>query len=100
MLSTIVKLILLITILGGLALAALGLVVALYRHKNKSSKEQLLLGQIARVVTPLTPDGAVIVEGELWPARSANRDSIVTDTVVQVVGSEDHLLLVKLHDVQ
>lgn len=93
-----VKLILLTAILALFALIALAIVIALYRHKRKSPGEVRLIGELCRVNTNLTPDGTVIVQGELWPARSIDGTFIAPPEPVRVVGTQDHLLLVKVHD--
>lgn len=90
------KLILLTAILALFALIALAIVIALYRHKRKSSGEVRLIGELCEVKTNLTPDGTVIVQGELWPARSIDGTFIAPPDLARVVGTQDHLLLVKV----
>ena len=90
------KLILLIAILGLFALIGLAIVIALYRHKRMSSGEVRLIGDLCQVKTSLTPDGTVIVQGELWPARSIDGTFIAPPDLARVVGTQDHLLLVKV----
>lgn len=92
-----VKLILLIAILALFALIALAIVIALYRHKRKSSGEVRLIGELCQLNTNLSPDGTVIVQGELWPARSIDGTFIAPPDLARVVGTQDHLLLVKIH---
>jgi membrane-bound ClpP family serine protease len=94
---SIVKLILLIAILALFALIALAIVIALYRHKRASLGEVRLMGELCQVNTNLAPEGTVIVQGELWPARSIDGTSIAPPDLVRVVGTQDHLLLVKVH---
>ena len=91
------KLILLTAILGLFALIALAIVITLYRHKKKSSGEVRLIGELCQVNTKLTPDGTVIVQGELWPARSVDGTFIGPPDLARIVGMQDHLLLVKVH---
>ena len=94
------KLILLIVILGSCALIALAVVVVLYHHKNKISKSTLMPGEKCRVISSLSPEGSVMINGELWRARSVDGKSIPSDSLVQIVGSADHLLLVDSLDRQ
>ncbi len=47
--------------------------------------------------TALNPDGAVLVDGELWVARSVKGRLIADATKVQVTGSVNHTLLVTPH---
>jgi membrane-bound serine protease (ClpP class) len=89
------KFALLMTILAGCALFALGVVVALYRHKHKVTNIHPLIGAQGEVITALAPDGTVLIKGELWAARSFDRTLISTTAHVEIAGSEDHLLLVK-----
>ena len=93
----IVKLIFLIAILAFVALSALAIVIALYRHKKTSAVDVHLIGELCQVNTHLTPEGTVLVQGELWPARSIDGNSIAPPSLVRIVGAEDHHLLVKVH---
>jgi membrane-bound ClpP family serine protease len=92
-----VKLILLTAILASFALIAVAIVIALYRHKKRSTGEIRLIGELCRVNTSLTPDGTVMVQGELWPARSIDGTFIAPPDLACIVGTQDHLLLVKVH---
>jgi membrane-bound serine protease (ClpP class) len=92
------KLVLLIAILAAVAASALGVVVALYRHKKASVGDMKLIGEIAEVDKELAPEGTVIVRGELWRAKSEDGDFLSAGTRVQVVGFENHLAVVKLPD--
>jgi membrane-bound ClpP family serine protease len=91
-----VKLILLTAILAFIALIALASVIALYRHKKTSAGQAQLIGELCRVNSNLTPDGTVIVQGELWPARSIDGTVVTPPSLVRIVGTQDHLLLVKV----
>ena len=91
------KFILLIAILASFALVALAVVIALYQHKKKSLGEVRLIGEVGQVNTNLSPDGSVMVQGELWPARSIDGTFIAPPNLVRIVGTQDHLLLVKVH---
>jgi len=73
--------------------------VALSRHQKAGSEDVILIGEIAMVDTKLDPEGAVIVCGELWRARSNDGGVISANAQVRVVGFEDHLALVEVCDV-
>ena len=92
------KIILLTAILAFFALIALAIVIALYRHKKTSAGELRLVGELCQVNTNLTPDGTVIVQGELWSARSIDGTVVAPPSLVRIVGTQDHLLLVKVHN--
>jgi membrane-bound ClpP family serine protease len=94
---TVVKLVFLIAILAFVGLIALAIVIALYRHKKTSAGEVHLIGELCHVNTHLTPDGTVLVQGELWPARSIDGNFIAPPSLVRIVGAQDHLLFVKVH---
>lgn len=94
----IVKFILLTAILAGFALIALAIVIALYRHKKTSAGELRLIGELCQVNTNLTPDGTVMVQGELWAARSIDGAVVAPRSMVRIVGAQDHLLLVKVQN--
>jgi membrane-bound serine protease (ClpP class) len=81
-------------ILVGFALAALLVVIALYRHKNSAAGEVKLIDAIGQVTSDLNPEGSVMVHGELWRARSATGVSITAPVRVRVVEARDHLLIV------
>lgn len=78
-----------------LAVAGGAVVFALWRHKQSGMGQVELVGVKALVQTELTPEGAVLVKGELWPARSFDGTSIAANERVEVAGIEGHLLLVK-----
>ncbi len=54
-----------------------------------------LIGSSGLISTELNPEGAVLVGGELWRARSIDGMRIAPQTTVQVVDLQGHLLLVK-----
>ncbi len=81
----------------------------LWRHKKAASGEVNLVGALASVEESLTPEGAVLVRGELWRARlkhsedateaGAYRRPIVgRGSHVRVVGASGYLLEVKSAD--
>ena len=92
------KLILLIAILASLAALSLLIVVILWRHKKAISADVRLIGETAEVCTRLEPEGAVLVQGELWRARSRSGGAVPASTQVMVVAVQGHLLLVEPHD--
>ena len=83
----------LVVILISLLLA--GLVVALALRKRFADRDLRLIGKPARVETPLTPDGTVIIGGELWSARSVNGLVIPSEYTVRVVAIDNLSLLVE-----
>ena len=63
--------------------------VALHSRRRKSSLKPLhLIGRLASVEKDLSPEGFVLVQGELWPARARGGASIVRGSAnVRVVGA-------------
>ena len=52
------------------------------------------LSSTAIVDSPLAPQGSVLIDGELWLARSASNILIPERVMVRVVGIQGHVLLV------
>ena len=82
-----------------LAVAACAAFVALAsrRHKQGARGDVQLIGRVATVERDLCPDGAVLVAGEVWPARSRT-GRVVTRAEsprVRVVGTSGHWLEVE-----
>jgi membrane-bound serine protease (ClpP class) len=77
----------------GLALTLL--IAAASRHKKAAHGELELMGALASVETTLTPEGSVIIRGELWRARSRTGGKLERGQTVRVVGASDHLLEVE-----
>ena len=75
-------------------LIALGAVALGARQKKRASRELNLMGHIGSVVSPLRPEGAVLVADELWRARAVAGDAIEGGRV-RVVGARGHLLEVE-----
>ena len=92
------KLILLIAILASLSTLSLLIVIALWRHKKAISADLKLIGERAEVSTTLEPQGAVLVQGELWPARSGDGGVVPVGTQVRIVAIHGHLLVVEASD--
>ncbi|MEP6718959.1 MAG: NfeD family protein [bacterium] len=86
----------LVTIVASLLL--LVLVAGLSLRKRFGNNDQQVVGKSARVETTLSPDGTVIVGGELWPARSIEGLIITRQHAVKVVGVDDLCLLVEASD--
>lgn len=79
-----------------LVTALLGLIVLASRHKKRAAGRLHLIGAIARVETDLRPEGAVLVGGELWQARTSDeREVILRGSRARVVGARGHLLEVE-----
>ena len=77
-----------------LGLMLIGLVAALSLRKRLANPDLRLIGESCRVETTLTPEGTVIIRGELWPARST--DGVITSQRrVRVVGVNNLALLVE-----
>lgn len=79
----------------GLLLAVLA---AVSRHKKSAAGKLSLIGSSALITSELNPEGAVLVGGELWRARSTDGTRIAAQTSVHVVDLQGHLLLVKRSD--
>jgi len=92
------KLLILIGVLSLTAALSLAIVIALYRHKKAISTHSKVMGEVGKVSSDLMPEGAVLVHGELWRARSRNGSALPINTPVRVVGVEGHLLLVEVCD--
>ena len=70
-------------------------VAALSRHQKSAARPLQLEGRVAQVLTALEPEGAVLVGGELWHARTRNGDGIARGGRVRVVGARGHWLEVE-----
>jgi membrane-bound ClpP family serine protease len=79
----------------GLALACL--FVALRSRRGKKSAGNLsLINRTGSVIKPLNPEGAVMVGGELWRARTSSGERVACgEANVRVVGARGHLLEVE-----
>ena len=69
--------------------------VSLWKHKKSGMGPIQLLGARAYAQTELDPEGAVLIAGELWRARSLDGTKIAADEQVEVVQVQGHLLIVK-----
>lgn len=77
----------------GIALALF--VAALSRHKKAGMGELDLMGARAIVEATLEPEGSVLVQGELWRARTRAGDRIERGQEVRVIGADQYLLEVE-----
>jgi membrane protein implicated in regulation of membrane protease activity len=71
------------------------LVAAASRCKKNVVGELDLIGRIAIVEESLEPEGAVLVDGELWRSGARQEVPLPRGTRVRIVGARRHLLLVE-----
>lgn len=76
-----------------LVLAGLFFVAARSRRHKQRDGDLRLIGAHAAVATPLVPEGSVLIDGELWPARSRTGQHIPGGTVV-ITAASGYLLQV------
>lgn len=84
---------LLLKLLVPVVVCAALLLVALSRHKKQARRVAALPGRTGTVVEALRPEGAVLVDGELW--RAVAKDEEIPSGRVCVVGARGHLLEVR-----
>ncbi|HLL75491.1 MAG TPA: NfeD family protein [Pyrinomonadaceae bacterium] len=79
------------------AVCVIYIAVASRRHKQGARGEVNLVGQTGTVERDLRPDGAVLVAGEVWPARTRPGRTITRAECprVRVVGTEGYWLEVE-----
>ena len=80
--------------ISSFALFLVGLVALRSRHHKRHSLREPLINSPGVVEQSLTPQGAVLVHGELWLARSLDGAHIPANTKVIVVGTDRHLIVV------
>ena len=92
--------ILIIILLSSLCFGALLVYVVLSsRHHKAGASDLCLLGMNACVNTSLQPEGAVLLNGELWRVRLTHvSETLRPGQKVRVVGADGHLLLVEPAD--
>lgn len=71
--------------------------LAVSRHKKSATDQMSLVGLIGTVDKDLEPHGSVLIQGELWRASSSDGIRLATGLRIEVIGTRDHLLLVKRH---
>ena len=85
-----------VLIITGLVASCFSLIIAgLSRHQKSAGRQLELMGAIGAIEIALDPEGAVIVNGELWRARFTEGRGIKGEINVRVVGARGHLLLVE-----
>ena len=77
-----------------IALTIAVLVIVLSSHLHKRDPASPFLHSAGIVNAALSPNGSVIIKGEVWLARSVDGLCIPSKAPITVVGFEDHLLLV------
>jgi membrane-bound ClpP family serine protease len=75
-----------------------GIIVTVSRHKKSGTHDVKLVGSSGTVDTKLDPHGTVLIRGELWPASCNSGTELPPGCLVKVVGTRDHLLIVKPQD--
>ncbi|MCP9496267.1 MAG: NfeD family protein [Pyrinomonadaceae bacterium MAG19_C2-C3] len=84
-------------LLAGAAALTVALVSFLHHQKSATTPFRVS-GKTCLVETPLTPEGAVLINGELWRARTHDGTSIARGQMVRVCGADGCLLVVELVD--
>ena len=79
---------------GGVLCIVLCMLAAWSRHMKGARGVVALTGRVGAVVEALHPEGAVLVDGELWRARVRSGGSVERGRV-RVVGARGHLLEVE-----
>ncbi|MGH9881900.1 MAG: NfeD family protein [Pyrinomonadaceae bacterium] len=83
-------------VLFTIVIIALAGIVLTSRHKKMATDGVPFVGASAVVNSKLNPEGTVLFRGEVWRARSRNKNEIDVQAVVKIIGVHDHLLLVDL----
>jgi len=65
------------------------------RHAKSGERDLFVIGATGFVNTTLDPDGSILIDGELWRARSKHGAVVDPTKKVIVVGAQGHLLLVE-----
>jgi membrane protein implicated in regulation of membrane protease activity len=87
----------LVILIFALFAIACAVVVAASRHQKDARAPLELIGRVATVERDIDPEGAVLVRGELMPARSRTGATILRATCprVRVVGARGYCLEVE-----
>jgi membrane protein implicated in regulation of membrane protease activity len=84
-----------ILLLAGAAfIIACVIVAAMSRHRKSAGRPLRLEGRVGVVLEALEPEGAVLVDGELWRARARGGVGIARGRV-RIVGARGHWLEVE-----
>jgi membrane-bound serine protease (ClpP class) len=81
-------------LLGVGFIVACAAVAAMSRHQKNAGRPLQLEGRVGVVLEALDPEGAVLVDGELWRARTHDGDRIARGRV-RIVGARGHWLEVE-----
>ena len=82
--------------LAATAVALAAYVAAVSRHKKASQEPFCLTGRVGSVERPLSPEGFVMIDGELWRARARGGVEVGRGgSNVRVVGAQGCLLEVE-----
>jgi membrane-bound serine protease (ClpP class) len=76
---------------GGITVFLVRLAVRARRRKARLGADAMV-GSFASAMEPLTPEGHVLVEGEIW--RAVASESVAAGARLRVVGHEQYLLQV------
>ena len=76
---------------GGITVFLVRLAVRARRRKSRLGADALV-GSAASAMEPLTPEGHVLVDGEIW--RAVASEPVIAGTRLRVVGHEQYLLRV------
>jgi membrane-bound serine protease (ClpP class) len=76
-------------------LLAIVLAASWSHHAKSGARDLLVIGATGFVNTKLDPDGSILIQGELWRARSNQGTVVAAANRVTVVGVQGHLLLVE-----
>ncbi|HEX8459728.1 MAG TPA: NfeD family protein [Pyrinomonadaceae bacterium] len=83
-------------LLGACFIVVCAVVAAMSRHRKSAARPLLLKGGTGIVLEALEPEGAVLVDGELWRARVVRGgERIAAGGRVRVVGARGHWLEVE-----
>jgi membrane-bound ClpP family serine protease len=83
-----------LVVLGIALLILLLFLVSLSRHKKSGTGAIDLIGATGQTQSALDPEGAVLINGELWRAR-VQHGRLESSAPIRVIGSEGHLLVVE-----
>jgi membrane-bound ClpP family serine protease len=85
----------LLSLLAVLVLLFVVYVVFLSRHKKSATSTLHIIGAIGKVQTSLHPLGSVLIDGELWQARSRDGTPIEAGQSIRGISFDGPLLIVE-----